>query len=136
MATINITDSEQVTQHIKKLPKHIQPTITYLRQILLSIDKEIAEHIKWNAPAFYYSGEMKAFDPKQYKRDLLVINLRKDSIMCVLPTGMNIKKNTAILEGNYTDGRRLITFRDLDDVKMKTPQLKATIKEWLDLIEK
>ncbi len=72
---------------------------------------------------------MKEFDPKEFKRDLLVMNLRKERIMCVLPTGMSIKKNIAILEGDYTDGRRLITFKDLDDIKAKETQLKEVIKE-------
>ncbi|MBX2917155.1 MAG: hypothetical protein KF856_17935 [Cyclobacteriaceae bacterium] len=78
----------------------------------------------------------KDFDPKEYKRDILVMNLRKDKIMCVLPTGMSIKNNTQILEGNYTDGRRIINFNDLADIKAKEEKLKLTIKEWLDLIER
>ncbi len=136
MAKIKPTESEQVTQHIQQLPATIQPAIEHLRKVLLSIDKNISEHIKWNAPAFYYSGEMKAFDPKEYKRDILVMNLRKDRIMCVLPTGMNIKKNTKLLEGDYTDGRRMICFKDLADIKLKEKQLKETIREWLKLVEK
>lgn len=103
---------------------------------VLSIDGEIAKHIKWNSPAFYYSGEIKAFDPKEYKRDILVMNLRKDKIMCVLPTGMNIKTNVDILEGDYADGKRMIYFKDLEDIQQKESKLRATIKEWLSLIEK
>lgn len=136
MAKTKFTDREQVDQHIAKLPPHIQPVIQYLRQVMLSIDNEIAEHIKWNSPAFYYSGEIKAFDPKQYKRDILVMNLRKDKIMCVMPTGMNIKTNVDILEGDYADGRRMIYFKDLEDIQQKESKLRATIKEWLSLIEK
>ena len=79
---------------------------------------------------------MKAFDPKEYKRDILVMNLRKDKIMCVLPTGMTIKKNIEILEGNYSDGRKMIHFTNLDDIKTKENKLKETIQEWLSLIKK
>lgn len=136
MAKTKFTDREQVDQHIAKLPPHIQPVIQYLRQVMLSIDNEIAEHIKWNSPAFYYSGEIKAFDAKEYKRDILVMNLRKDKIMCVMPTGMNIKTNVDILEGDYADGRRMIYFKDLEDIQQKESKLRATIKEWLSLIEK
>ncbi len=136
MAKTKFTDREQVDQHIAKLPPHIQPVIQYLRQVMLSIDNEIAEHIKWNSPAFYYSGEIKAFDPKEYKRDILVMNLRKDKIMCVMPTGMNIKTNVDILEGDYADSRRMIYFKDLEDIQQKESKLRATIKEWLSLIEK
>ena len=126
----------EVERYISQLEPEIQPAIEYLRQVILSIDKEISEHIKWNSPSFYYSGEMKEFDPKEYKRDILVMNLRKNKIMCVLPTGMDIKVNTEILEGNYTDGRRIINFRNLGDIQEKEPKLRETIKEWLSLIEK
>jgi len=133
---VKLTDSEQVTEHISKLPQTIQLAVEYLRQVILSIDTEIAEHIKWNSPAFYFSGEMKPFDPKEYKRDILVMNLRNDKIMCVLPTGMKIEKNTEILEGKYTDGRRMINFKNLDDIKNKEQKLRDSITEWLTLIEK
>ncbi len=130
------TPTEQVTQHIAKLSSEIQPVVEYIRQVILSVDSEIAEHIKWNSPAFYYSGSMKAFDAKEYKRDILVMHLRNNKIMCVLPTGMTIQKNTVLLEGNYSDGRRMISFTNLEDVKQKEQQLKKTIKEWLSLVEK
>jgi hypothetical protein len=79
---------------------------------------------------------MKPFDPKEYKQDILVMNLRKDKIMCVLPTSATLTKNTKILEGEYTDGRRLITFKDLGDIKAKENDLKNVIKEWLSLVDK
>lgn len=136
MTKVKLTDTEMVTNHIEKLPKEIQPAIEYLRQLILSIDSEIAEQIKWNAPAFHFIGKMKPFDPKEYKQDILVMNLRKDKIMCVLPTGATLTKNTKILEGDYTDGRRLITFKDLADIQAKENDLKKVIKEWLSLAEK
>lgn len=134
--TIKATDSEQVTAYIKKLDKELATAIEYARQIILTTDKEISEQIKWNSPSFYYSGEMKPFDPKEYKRDLIVMNLHKGSILLVLPTGAKIKKAKEILEGDYKDGRRIIRFKDLADIKNKKDKLKATIKEWLSLVEK
>ena len=65
MTRIRLSDSEKVTQHIQLLPISIQPTVEYLRSIILSVDPAIEEHIKWNSPAFYYSGEMKSFDAKE-----------------------------------------------------------------------
>lgn len=125
-----------MTKYIAKLPIQIQPAVEHLKNIMLSIDNNIAEHIKWNSPAFHYSGEMKAFDPKEYRREILVMNLRKGRIMCVLPTGMSIKNNTELLEGDYTDGRRVINLLNLEDIKQKEVLLKETIKEWLTYVEK
>ena len=131
-----LSDSEKVTEHIQKLDASIAETVDVIRQIILTTDKEIAEQIKWNSPSFYYSGEMKPFDPKEYKRDIIVMNLHKNNIMLVLPTGAKVRDNSGLLEGDYTDGRRLIKFKDMKDVKEKEKSLRKIIKEWLKLVDK
>src|SRR5690606_1046571 len=108
------TPTEQVTQYIAKMTPQVAQTMQAIREAILETSKEIGEHIKRNSPAFYYTGEMKAFDAKEYKRDLVVYNLRKNgSIMLVFPTGATINDTTGILEGNYTDGRRMVTVTDI-----------------------
>jgi len=83
--SVKLTDTEQVTAHIKKLEPSFGKIIETIRQIILKTDKEIGEHIKWNNPSFYYTGEMKPFDPKEYKREIIVMNLFKERIMLVFP---------------------------------------------------
>ena len=133
--SIKLSDEEQVTQHIKKLDADIRPIIEYLRQTILATDKEIGERIKWNNPSFYYTGELKEFDPKEYKRELIVMNLFKNRIMLVFPSGAKVKDNSGLLEGDYKDGRRTVVFKDLDDVMAKEKDLKTVIKKWLSLVE-
>lgn len=131
-----LSDSEQVTEHIQKLEPSIAKTIEYIRQVVLNTDSEIAERIKWNNPSFYFNGEMPPFDPKEYKRELVVMNLHKGRIMLVLPSGAKLNHESGILEGDYKDGRRLINFNDLEDVKSKENILKDLIKEWISLVER
>jgi hypothetical protein len=133
---IKLSASEQVTHHIQKLEPALGKIIETIRQIILSTDKEIAEHIKWNNPSFYFTGEMKPFDPKEYKRDLIVMNLHKGRIMLVLPSGAKVNDTSGLLEGDYKDGRRLIIFTDMKDVKAKEKSLRAVIKKWLKLVDK
>ena len=131
-----LTDQEQVTEHIKKLKPALAEVVETLRQIILSTDEEIGERIKWNNPSFYYKGEMAAFDPKEYKRDLIVMNLFKERIMLVFPSGAKVNDKSGLLEGDYKDGRRISVFKDLNDVKEKQKALQKIIKEWLKLIDK
>lgn len=130
------TDQQQVTEHIQKLDPVIRDAVETLRQIILDTDSEIAEHIKWNNPSFYYNCEMAPFDAKEYKRDLIVMNLHKNRIMLVFPSGAKVNDTTGFLTGDYKDGRRLATFKDLDDVRAKTTALQDVIKKWLSLVEK
>ena len=133
---IKLSDTEQVIQHIKKLDPAIGKTAETLRQIILSTDKEVGERIKWNNPSFYYTGEMKPFDPKEYKREIVVMNLYKGRIMLVFPSGAKVKDTSGLLTGDYKDGRRLIIFNGLEDVMSKAKKLKKIIKDWLKLVDK
>ncbi len=131
-----LSDSEQVTTHIQKLEPKIATIIEYIRQTVLKTDSEISERIKWNNPSFYFNGEMADFDPKEYKREIIVMNLHKGRIMLVWPSGAKLNNDSGLLEGDYKDGRRLLIFSDLDDVKSKETQLVAFLKEWISLVEK
>ena len=130
------TDQQQVTQLIQNLDPSIRAAVEMLRQIILNTDKEISERIKWNNPSFYYKGEMKPFDPKAYKREIAVFNLHKNKIMLVFPSGAKVNDKSGLLTGDYADGRRLIVFNDLDDVKSKEAALQNFIKTWLQLVER
>jgi hypothetical protein len=133
---IKLSDEEQVTARIKTMEPGLAKIIQTLRKIILSTDKEIGERIKWNNPSFYYTGEMKPFDPKEYKREIIVFNLFKGRIMLIFPSGAKINDTSGLLEGDYKDGRRLIIFEDLPDVKAKEKNLQLLIKKWLALVEK
>ncbi len=119
MAKIKLTDTEQVIEQIQKLEPGLSEIIQRLRESILSTDKEIGERIKWNNPSFYYTGEMKPFDPKEYKREIIVFNLFKGRIMLVFPSGAKVNDKSGLLEGDYKDGRRIAIFKDMDDVNAK-----------------
>ena len=131
-----LSDEEQVTHHIQKLEPALAEAIELIRKIILSTDKEIGQQVKWNNPAFYYTGEMKPFDPKEYKRDIVVMNLYKGRIMLVFPSGAKVNDTSGLLEGDYKDGRRTVVFNDIDDVRAKKKSLQAVIKKWLELVDK
>ena len=131
-----LTDSEQVTEHINKLEPGLGKIIQALRKIILSTNKEIGERIKWNNPSFYYTGEMKPFDPKEYKREIIVFNLYKGRIMLVFPSGAKINDKSGLLQGQYKDGRRITIFKDMEDARSKEKLLQTVIKEWLRLVDK
>jgi len=132
----NTSDSQSVTAHIQKLEPDLAKTVETIRQIILHTDKEIGERIKWNNPSFFYTGEMKPFDPKEYKREIIVFNLFKGRIMLVFPSGAKVNDQSGLLTGDYKDGRRTAVFKDLPDVKAKEKTLQKVIKDWLKLVDK
>ena len=133
--TTKLTDTEQVDAHIQKLDRTLAGAVQAIREIILSIDKNIAERIKWNNPSFYYNGDMKPFDPKEYKSDIAVFNLHKGRLMLVFPSGGKVN-DEGLLEGDFKDERRLVVFADINDVKAKEKSLRKIIQEWVRLVDK
>jgi hypothetical protein len=129
------TNSQQVTEYIEKLDAPVAQIVQAIRQIVLNVDPEIGEEIKWNAPSFLYTGEMKPFNPKEYKRYIIVMNLHK-RILLVFPSGAKVNDTSGLLTGDYTDGRRLVYIKDMDDLKSKEPAIRKVVLDWLALIEK
>ena len=133
--TTKLTDTEQVDAHIQKLDRTLAGAVQAIREIILSTDKNIAERIKWNNPSFYYNGDMKPFDPKEYKSDIAVFNLHKGRLMLVFPSGGKVN-DEGLLEGDFKDERRLVVFADINDVKAKEKSLRKIIQEWVRLVDK
>ncbi len=131
-----LSDKEKVTEHIQQLEPALSEVIEYIRQTILNTDKEVGERIKWNNPSFFYTGEMKPFDPKEYKREIVVMNLFKGRIMLVFPIGAKLIDKSGLLGGDYKDGRRTTVFKDLNDFKEKEKALRKVIKDWLKLVDK
>jgi hypothetical protein len=134
--TKEINDPDGVTHFIEKLEPGFASLVEAVRQLVLRTDKNVGEHIKWNSPAFFYRGEMKSFNAKEYKRDIAVIHIRKGIAMLIFPTGDTIKDESGLLEGDYADGRRMAYFRNMEEVKQKGKHLQQVIKVWLKQVEK
>lgn len=122
---------------MKQLKHPLADVVEALRQIILKTDREIGEEIKWNAPSFFYNGEMAPFSPKEYKRYIIVFNpFRKDCIRLVFPSGARIGDTSGLLEGDYADGRRLALFSSMDEVHGKKADLQRVIKRWLAVLDR
>jgi len=132
------SEPEKVDAYIQSMKHPLKDVVIELRKLIRETDKLIGEEIKWNAPTFFYSGPMRPFNPKEYKRYLIVFNLyQQNCIRLVFPSGAKVDDGSGqLLEGSYADGRRLAMFRSLDDVQSKKPLMQLAIKKWLQLLDK
>ena len=125
----------EVNTYMKALKHPLAKVVEALRQIILKADSDVGEEIKWNAPSFFFTGEMEPSDPKLYTRYLVVFNLfRKDCIRLVFWGGANVKDPTGLLEGRYADGRRLAMFYNMGDVKSKASALRNVVRRQIKIL--
>jgi hypothetical protein len=137
MAKVKLSNSEQLAIYMQNLQHPMLEVIEELRKIIKESHPEMEEIIAWNAPTYNYAGEMKPFNPKEYKRYIMGFILsKKDCIRLIFLTGSKLTDTTKILEGDYKDGRRLVLFENMDAVLEKKQALQDLIKEWITLVEK
>jgi hypothetical protein len=135
--TTKASESAVVEAYMKRLRHPLAEVVEALRQIILKAEPEIGEEIKWNAPAFFYTGEMEPSDPREYKRYLVVFNLfKRDCIRLVFWGGANADDKSGFLQGNYADGRRLAIFHNMKDVASKKNALQKTLRLQLKHLDK
>jgi hypothetical protein len=98
-ALTKASEPEKVDAYMSKIKHPLADVVAALRKIILSTDREIGEEIKWNAPTFFYTGEMEPSDPKEYIRYIAVFNLlQKDCIRLVLLKGARVNDKSGLLE--------------------------------------
>ncbi|UQA59373.1 DUF1801 domain-containing protein [Polyangium aurulentum] len=120
---------EDVAAFMRDLDHPLKAEIEGLRQIILGVDPEVREEIKWNAPSFRTTEHFATF------------NLRtKDSVRIILHTGAKVKESATkglkiadpagLLEWLSKD-RCLVTFSDGKDIQGKRAALEAILREWI-----
>lgn len=130
------TEKEAVDSYINATEHPLPELIQHLRTVILSVDKSIGEEVAWNAPSFFYTGKMLPFKPKEFKRHIVVFNLyKKDCVRLVFLRGADVEEASGFLEGDYKDGRRLATIKDMQDAKGKEKTLKKVVKDIVELIK-
>ena len=125
-----ISESDAVIDYMKKLKHPLKDLVETIRQSILKTDKSIGEGIYWNAPTFFYTGKMKPFDPKKYMRYIVGFNFYKqDSLRLIFLRGANAADPKGIMEGDYADGRRIVSIQSPEDFRKKEPELKKIIRQ-------
>ena len=135
--TTGISEPEIVDEYMGNLKHRLLNLAQYLRTFIVSIDNTIGEGIYWNAPTFYFTGKMKPFNPKEYKRYIVGFNFYKqDTLRLIFLKGADATDPTGMLEGDYKDGRRIASFKNIDELKSKETELKKIIQQLLKTMDK
>ncbi len=128
------SNNQEVTEFLTQLDHPLKKEIEAVREIILSMDNELSEQLKWNAPSYSYRNE-----------DRVTFNLHGKGIFrIVLHRGAKVKENAdlrpffenenKLLEWAAND-RAIIKFKDMNDVEQKAEQFKETVKRWIEVLE-
>jgi len=134
---LGISEPEIVDDFLKKLDHPLKHVVEYLRKLILSADKSVGEGIYWNAPTFYYTGKMKPFEPKEYKRYIVGFNFYKqDTLRLIFLRGADASDPKGLLTGTFKDKRKMASFQNIEQVKKAEADLVRIIKDLIKKIDK
>lgn len=114
--------TEQVNDFMDQLDHPFKAEVEMIREIIKTVNKDVVEQIKWNAPSFSYKGET-----------LVTFNLwEKKRIHLVFHNPRIAKVKSKLLEGDY-DHRRMAYFADQNEIQAKRKDLEKALKDLIKL---
>jgi len=120
----------EVKSYLDELDHPLKDAILEMRKIVLSADKRITEHIKWNAPSFCIDGDdritMKLFPPKEIQ-----LIFHRGAVKKTLPKEHLIADDGGLLKW-ITNDRAIVGFVTLKDLKSREVILKKVINSWIE----
>ena len=119
----------EVSAFLKTLHHPLKREIEEVRKIILSVDKQLEENIKWNGPNFQFQGEDRITMRIQPPPHLQLI-FHRGAKAQEQPKGKLIEDDSGMLIWKGND-RAVITFKEMKEIKAKETQLKEIIKKWL-----
>jgi len=103
-----------------------------LREIVLSANKGITEHIKWNAPSFCFNGEDRVTFYLHKNEYILIVFHRGAKVKDRKGNGPLFKDTTGLLEWVSND-RAIVKLFSIQEVNAKKDLLKKVMKQWIKL---
>lgn len=116
-----VSNTPQVDAFMAALDHPFKAEVQAVREMILAVDGNITEQIKWKAPSFSYKGYMATFNLWATQHVHLIFH-----------NGAILSNESGLLEGNYPD-RRMLYFTSMEDVKLKQAALEGFVREWIGL---
>jgi hypothetical protein len=111
----------KVDVFMRNLENPLKDIWEQIRDIVLGVDSEMVEDIKWGAPTFIYKGNMATFNPRAKK----FVNL-------TFHTGALINDPDGVLEGDAKEAR-VFRVEDKPELESKKRGLEKVVKNWIKL---
>ena len=120
-------------EFLNDLDEDKRSQVDTLRDIILTIEPRLEEHIKWNAPSYVLDGEDRITFNLMNKQQVVKLVLHMGATRKEDKKGEPIMKDESGLIEWSSDIRGMITFNSIDDVTSNTTALKKVVNDWLSI---
>lgn len=110
-----------------------QSQVNILRDLILTAEPRLKEHIKWNAPSYVLDGEDRITFNLMNKQEVVKLILHMGATRKEDKKGESIMNDESGLIEWSSDIRGMITFTSIEEVNSNMTSLKKIIKDWLSI---
>ena len=122
-----------VEEFLDGLSKDKRLQVDTLRDLILSTEPKLEEHIKWNAPSYVLDGEDRITFNLVNKQGVVKLVLHMGATRKEDKKGAPIMQDESGLMEWSSDIRGMITFSSIEDVNANAAALKKIVKDWLSI---
>ena len=126
----NKSSPRDVETFLAELDSGLKSEILAVRQIILGVNPNISEEIKWNVPSFCTSKHFATFHLRA-KDSLGIILHLGAKVRDTAITGIKMSDPESLLEWLGAD-RAMVRFYDLKDIETKKLAFVNIIQQWIE----
>ncbi len=123
-----VNNTHAVDEFMAQLEHPLKAEIEAIRTLILGVDPQINESIKWNAPSFSTTDHFATLKLRPVESVQLVFHT--GAKVKAVPIAMVIDDPAGLLKWAAKD-RGVITFTDRQDVVSKQDALVAIVRQWI-----
>ena len=130
---MSVTKYTSINDFMSSLDSGKLAQVTALRNLILSVEPSLEEHIKWNAPSYVLNGEDRITFNLMNKQNVVKLVLHMGATRVEDKKGAPVLKDDSGLIEWSSDIRGIISFNSIEDVNSNLATLKEIITDWLSI---
>ena len=124
------SNTKEVDDFMHESKHPLKAQMQAIRSIILGVDPNIIEQIKWKAPSFAYQEHFATFNPRDTNSVQVILHLGAK----VKATKLEISDPSELLQWLSKD-RACVKFQDLDAVTSNRAALEDIVRQWIAYLQ-
>ncbi|WP_337100042.1 DUF1801 domain-containing protein [Paenibacillus sp. YIM B09110] len=131
MAANKRSGQEKVAEFMNALEHPMKDVIEEVRALILGVDDQITEQIKWNAPSFCFNNDDRITFNLQGKGFIRLVLHTRAKVQQRIDIKSQLEDTSRLLEWATAD-RAIIKLTSMNDVESQRAELVETVAKWLE----
>ena len=122
-----------IEEFMSALDDNKRSQVEVLRELIISSEPNLEEHIKWNAPSYVFNGEDRITFNLLNKENIVKLVFHMGALRKEDKKGEPVIKDDSGLVEWSSDIRGVMSFASLEEIKAQSDDVRKFIIKWLSI---